>query len=139
MPMELNIERLDNGNGVEATLKAHHAQWHKICRLMFNKKMYNQQSRAESYIEEQATSNSSVSTRSAYKHTEAAAICFFCNEPEGHKGSLHEAATKNIDKNVKKCATQLQDTGILAKLCRNVWWSTHRDGRVEGKIHAFWT
>ena len=40
---------------------------------------------------------------------------FFWNEPEGKKGSLHEAATKNIDVNIWKCAIQLQDIGILAK------------------------
>jgi len=31
MPMELNVNRLDDGDGVEATLRRHIAQWHKKC------------------------------------------------------------------------------------------------------------
>ena len=52
MPMELNVNRLDDGDGVEATLRTHSAQWHKKCRLKFNKKMFDQQSRAESQLQD---------------------------------------------------------------------------------------
>jgi len=36
MPMELNFNRLDDGDRVGATLRRHRAQWHKKCRLNFN-------------------------------------------------------------------------------------------------------
>ncbi|KAG0714314.1 hypothetical protein GWK47_014403 [Chionoecetes opilio] len=65
-PMELNVNRLDDGDGVEATLRTHSAQWHKKCRLKFNKKMFDQQSRAESASEQQSsTGTPTVHTRSA--------------------------------------------------------------------------
>jgi hypothetical protein len=37
-PMDIDFERLDDGDGIESTLKAHKAEWHKKCRLRFNKK-----------------------------------------------------------------------------------------------------
>ena len=55
MPMELNVNRLDDGDGVEATLKRHSAQWHKKYRLKFNKKIFDQQSRAESASGQQSS------------------------------------------------------------------------------------
>ena len=36
MPVELGINSLDEGNGIEAPLIAHHAKWHKSCRLKLN-------------------------------------------------------------------------------------------------------
>ena len=39
--------------------------------------------------------------------------CFFCGLASG---DLHEASTFNIDRNVRKCAVDLQDTVLLAKL-----------------------
>ena len=45
MPMDINLERLDDGDGRESTLKAHRAEWHKKCRLRFNKKAFDEQSR----------------------------------------------------------------------------------------------
>ena len=42
-------------------------------------------------------------------------ICFFCNKLAG-TADLHQAATKDIDKNVRRCATELRDTELLAKL-----------------------
>ena len=47
MPMELNVNRLDGGDGIEATLMTHSVQWHNNCRSKFNRKMFLQQSNAE--------------------------------------------------------------------------------------------
>ncbi len=33
IPAELDLDRLDDGNGIEATLMTNRAQWHKTCRL----------------------------------------------------------------------------------------------------------
>ena len=35
-PMGTDINRLDNGDGIEATLMRHQAFWHKTCLLKFN-------------------------------------------------------------------------------------------------------
>lgn len=119
MPMELNVNRLDDGDGVEATLRTHSAQWHKKCRLKFNKKKFDQQSRGESASGQQSsTGTPTVHTRSAAAHRlpqSTEPICFFCNKQAG-TADLHEAATKEIDKHVRRCATELGDTELLAKL-----------------------
>ncbi|KAG0720472.1 hypothetical protein GWK47_048454 [Chionoecetes opilio] len=119
MPMEFNVNRLNDGDGVEATLRTHSAQWHKKCRLKFNKKMFDHQIRGESASGQQSsTGTPTVHTRSAAAHRlpqSTEPICFFCNKPAG-TADLHEAATKEIDKNVRRCATELGITELLAKL-----------------------
>ena len=118
MPMELNVNRLDDGDGVEATLRTQCSVAKKCC-LKFNKKMFDQPSRAESASGQQSrTGTPTVHTRSAAAHRlpqSTEPICFFCNKPAG-TADLHEAATKEIDKNVRRCATELGDTELLAKL-----------------------
>ncbi|KAG0715668.1 hypothetical protein GWK47_011424 [Chionoecetes opilio] len=81
--------------------------------------MFDQQSRAESASGQQSSSGTpTVHTRSAAAHRlpqSTEPICFFCNKPAG-TADLHEAATKELDKNVRRCATELGDTELLAKL-----------------------
>ena len=36
LPMPIDLSRLDEGNGIEATLLEHKAKWHKSCRTKFN-------------------------------------------------------------------------------------------------------
>ena len=43
------------------------------------------------------------------------AACLFCGEPDGSAG-LHNASTYNIDKKVRECAVEHNDTVLLAKL-----------------------
>ena len=40
---------------------------------------------------------------------------FFCDEPAG-SAALHNACTYDIDRKVRKCALELEDTALLAKL-----------------------
>ncbi len=37
LPLSITISRLDDGTGIEGTLKLHNAKWHKTCYVMFNK------------------------------------------------------------------------------------------------------
>ena len=36
LPISLNLNRLDEGNGIEQTLLEHNAKWHKSCHMKFN-------------------------------------------------------------------------------------------------------
>ena len=58
---------------------------------------------------------SGVQTRSAFSHTTALDFSFFCNEPAGTT-NLHVASTHKLDRKVQKCALQLEDRELLAKL-----------------------
>lgn len=114
MPNDLNLQRLDDGNGVEASLIAHNALWHKTCRLKYNQTMLQRHSRRSA--EEQQSGTPSVHTRSVHRQPKATEpLCFFCNNVAGPEG-LHEASTKHLDENVRKCALKLEDTELLAKL-----------------------
>ena len=54
-----------------------------------------------------------MQTRSAHSYPQSTELtCFFCNEPAGSAG-LH---TYNIDANVRRCAVEVEDTALLAKL-----------------------
>ena len=65
MPKDLHLERLDDGNGIESTLKAHGAEWHKKCRLKFNKKAFDEQSRGDvARHQDQVSSRSHQTSRS---------------------------------------------------------------------------
>ena len=37
MPVQIDVTRLDHGNGVESTFKEQNAKWHKSCYLKFGK------------------------------------------------------------------------------------------------------
>ena len=59
---------------------------------------------------------SAVTTRSRHDKIDLTeAICFLCNEPAG-SDTLHRACTHDIDAKVRKCAMELEDTDLLAKL-----------------------
>lgn len=45
--MDLSLERFDEGDGIESTVKEHMADWYKKCRLKFNKKAIDEQSWGE--------------------------------------------------------------------------------------------
>jgi hypothetical protein len=123
MPLDINVGRLDDGDGIESTLNAHRAEWHKKCRLKFNKKSFAKQSQRELMTgnKQSATHRPNVeavhtrSTQSHPKSTDLYTACFFCNEPAGSAG-LHKASTYNIDGNVRACALKVGDSALLTKL-----------------------
>lgn len=120
MAIDVDIERLDEGDGLEATMRRHRAGWHKTCRLKFNQTQLDclvrrkeeeeivQAREIETAQEEGA--NSSMRTRSSVErpdHKEE--LCFFCDQPGGTAG-LHCASTRDINRKVKKCAIELEDS-----------------------------
>jgi len=57
-----------------------------------------------------------MQTQSAHSHSQSTEpTCFFCNEPAGSAG-LHKASTYNIDTNMRRCALEVEDPALLAKL-----------------------
>ena len=115
MPMNIDIARLDDGDGLEATLTKHSARWHKACRLKVNQTKLE---RLELSMkpENVKTCPSAVTTRSKHDKVDLTeATCFLCNEPAG-SATLHRACTQDIDVKVRKCALELKDTDLLAKL-----------------------
>ena len=116
MPMDLRLERLDDGNGIESTLREHSSEWHKKCRLRFNQKAFDEQSRGGTSTVQKQSSSTAVHTRSVHNHPQSTEPThFFCDGAAGSAG-LHEASTYNIDRNVRRCDLDLEDTALLSKL-----------------------
>lgn len=117
IPPELDLDRLDDGDGIEDTLRTNRAQWHKACRVKYNETKLQRRRKSDEKAEQSDTIT--VHTRST--HTQASQVntkdplCFFCNKPAGSE-ILHEASTKQFDLNVRKAALETKDTELLVKL-----------------------
>ena len=121
LPIQASLSNLNEGNGIEETLKHHESKWHKSC---FNKcstlnLQRAQKRKLEDSSVEGSESPSPVKTRSslgmpskevAKKSQET---CFFCDETGE---SLRRAATLTLDSKVRAAATKLQDRKLLTKL-----------------------
>ncbi|MGH0116757.1 UNVERIFIED_CONTAM: hypothetical protein FKN15_051483 [Acipenser sinensis] len=112
IPMDIDTERL---NGIEATMMTHLASWHKTCCLKCNQtKLERLQSKSRE--EQKAGTSSAVHTSSSHGNIVLTGpICFLCDKPAGSAG-FHLASTYDIGSRVRRCAMELQDIALLAKL-----------------------
>ena len=117
MPVNLNIDQLDDGSGIGETLFKNKASWHKSCREMFsNTKLQRAQKRKKAYLSELVTSP--VKARRSSLHAmpgSSKEICIFCDEDDS-SSTLHAASTFEVDRKVRECAVLLNDGKLLAKL-----------------------
>ena len=112
--MPIDIDSLNDGDGIEVTMVAHRASWHKTCRLRFNQTKLERLQRKSTEVK--AGTSSTVHTRSSHSKVNLKyATCFLCDGPAGSAG-LHQASTSDIDARVRRCAIELEDTALLAKL-----------------------
>ena len=113
-----DLSELNDGSGVESTLFLHQAKWHKSCRLRCNKNEFQRKLKRQASAGELSECPVNVGSHS-YQRRQigqiAEVVCFFCDQPAGRE-VLHEATTFDIDSHVRQCATDLQDTRLLAKL-----------------------
>ena len=116
LPIPLEPKRIDDGSGIELTLRQNNAKYHQSCRMMFNNKLGRAQKRPMSHkpTEEAGPSKCTCTRRSISSVTDNENLCFFCEKEIDKAG--RKAITKNIYERLKACATLLQDTKLLAKL-----------------------
>ena len=118
LPKTINLSRIDEGEGVEASFHHHKAKWHDSCRLKFNKTKLQRAEKRKSFPED--SSSSDVPTK--YTRTSRGEVplsvhrCFFCDDDAEDGECLHKASTLELDARVRNCALQLQDKPLLAKL-----------------------
>ena len=106
--MSIDITRLDDGIGIERTLKLHNAKWHKSCYVSCNKTKVDRV-RKKVAKEHSITSASPLKCRLRVTMScSSIPISFFCDAPL--EQDYHKAATLNLDTNVCKMATELKDT-----------------------------
>ena len=115
LPMPIDPRRLDEGNGIEATLLEHEAKWYKSCHTKFNS---TQLSRAEKRKLSEEDCEPAVNPAKKYicrNVSHAPDICFFGKKPTTSE-SLHEVSTYSLETRVRKCAHDLRDERLLAIL-----------------------
>ena len=119
LPLSINTFRLDDGTGIEGTLRSHNAKWHKTCYVMCNKTKIDRIRKKKAKQQTPATNMSPLKgrLRGALPSTSAETelpVCFFCDALV--EQDYHKVVTKKLDANVRKMATELNDTLPLAKL-----------------------
>ena len=121
VPLNINVSRLDDGDGMEKTMAKHKARWHKTCYVLCNAAkverarklqekacMDTTESPHKKHLRSSTTSACPMDTEEPHQPA-----CFFC---DGTTGDFHKAETMSLDTRVRKIATELQDRTVLAKL-----------------------
>jgi len=125
LPQDMDLQQLDEGQGIAATLAAHQAKWHKSCRVKYNTTKL-QRARKRGHSEGSPAASTSTDE---YKQTRCKAacvdnirnhLCFFCHQQLGSE--FHQVATLELDKHVRNAAEFLEDTTLLAQLSAGIWW-----------------
>ena len=114
VPKQLKCKDILKLNTCETDLSKilldNNAKFHNSCRLHFSKSRL-ERSRSKTFKDDdldKSTRGSNI-PRSSNKP----GSCFFCGRTEG---DLHLVSTFQLDKNVRRCATELNDSVLLAKL-----------------------
>lgn len=113
LPIKLDPAWLDDGSGIDATLRKNKVQYRESCRLLFNNtKLQRAEKRSTPSAPGDESRGSKIPRR--VRHTEDSnPECFLCEE-EGD--NLREAMTMKLNKRLNECATTLGDRKLLAKL-----------------------
>ncbi len=134
LPRTLQLDRIDEGQGIEAAMVANEAKWHHTCMLRYNNTMLRRAEKRTHPSRENTKGDDVSHKRSKLRpsSTEAnasKASCFFCGQSAGSAG-LHEASTFQIDRRVRESAALVEDTLLLARLSMGDMVA------LEAKYHA---
>ena len=113
LPIKLDPARLDDGSGIQETLKTNHAQYHASCRILFNNTKLQRAQKRKRPTGDGNESNSSSNKAPWRGSAPQKAECFLCEE-EG--AEVREAMTMKLNKKVNECAKTISDGKLLAKL-----------------------
>ena len=119
LPLSVNVSRLNDGSGLEETLKRNEAKWNDSCRLLYNSAKLKRTEKRKKSQEEANDDDTGSLQKSTRKSKKRASIetYFFCDKPAPDGESLtRKASTFGLDMNVRKAAMKLQEKSPLAKL-----------------------
>ena len=77
LPRSLNLSRLDDGEGIVATLNHHQAKWHDSCRLKYNKTELRRAKKRARPLEEAADTGKKCTRQSLEQTCTSSEACFF--------------------------------------------------------------
>ena len=119
LPPSINLSKLDDGSGIDETLKRYEAKRHDSCRLQYNSTKLKRAEKRKKSQEEANDDDTGSLKKSTHMSEKRASIetCFFCDKPAPEGEFLtRKASTFGLDMNVWKVAMKLQDKSLLAKL-----------------------
>lgn len=113
-----NWDRLNEDGGIGKTFIKQRAKWHKTCSLKFTKTMLKRDQLKRKSTDK--TENDDSTTPKRPRHSRKTLdfksdICFFCDTCD-EADNLREVRTFQLDYRVRKCAENIQDLSLLAKL-----------------------
>jgi len=111
LPFSLDLTRTDQGKGLEASFRDNCAKWHKLCFLKCNNQAVERAEKKRKSVGDHTSSRKF--TRRDVSAT-ISRVCFLCDTVTKEK--LHNVATYSVDEKVRKCAFDLQDEELIAKL-----------------------
>ena len=114
LPIMLDPARLDEGGGIDQTLRKNKAKYHQSCRLMFNNSKL-QRAPKRSSLANESTPEDSPSTRKIPRRSPIPSECFLC-EKLGQSSELRHDMMQQLNDRVNECARTLSDGRLLAKL-----------------------
>lgn len=112
LPIKFDLARLDDGSGIEQTLRTSKAQYHESCKILFNNTKLQRAEKRSTPVSDKSENScrSKVPRKSLFIELSK---CFLCEE---ESDDLHEAMTMQLNKRVNECAVTLSDGKLLAKL-----------------------
>lgn len=118
LPDDVNLTRMNDGDGLEQTFVSRRAKFHTTCSLKFNKNELQRATKRKTSADEEISpgAKKKYTRQNLFRKDEAADICFFCDEPATDSKPLHKASTLDLDTRVRQCAVNVQDQRLIAKL-----------------------
>ena len=133
LPSTFRLPELNDGSGLQETLKKKNGKYHKNCRCTYDgQKLERTRNRLHpSTVDDKNSSVCGRSTRSNLGCSiDIKNVCLFCNASEGAtKKKLTQAPTIEVGRNIMSHAIVLNDTQLIAKL------STDDLVALEAKYH----
>ena len=110
LPILLDPKRLDEGNGIEDTLRKNQAKYHQSCRLMFSNSKLERATKRVAF-----SSSTDVISEKSRRLSIESNVCFLCEKTDPSQ-DLRQAMTMQLDKRLNECARTLNDGKLLALL-----------------------
>ena len=115
----INIDRLDNGSGIEETLKSNHAKWHTRCVVHCIDVLKRESKRK--YDNDESRSPVKKRLRKTNVKCDASEVnkqclCYICEEVITENHVAHDASTWTVNATLTSMAMATGNTKLLAKL-----------------------
>ena len=109
LPKTINLAHLDDGEGIQATMQKHKAQWHDSCRLVYNKTKLQRAEKRKRPVEDVAGTSKKFTRQCLDETSTSTDTCFFCGKPPAGRSLCNIWARSPY----LKCALKLQDNNCL--------------------------